>query len=278
MIEQIAALLSRPVGAHMGDSLRIVLSPTNGAQEGSGKARPAETRHAASAGEGLDRHDAGDDGHRDSGEFTAFTEVVEVAVVEEELGYDGIGAGVHLALEVVDIGQAIESFRVTLGVPGDADTEAGEEFTNKGNKFARVTKCAQRRGRTGRHIAAQREDILNAGLNVGRENFLNLGAGVTNAGEMGNDGDPSLGVKAEDEVASAIASRSAGSVGHGNEGRGKGAELLSGGMEFVSGAIALGREELEGDAGRALGEDVTKVHTWDTARGGGQIQVGRRQY
>ena len=39
----------------------------------------------------------GDDRHLDAGQFAALAEVVEVAVVEEQLRADVVGPGVHLA-------------------------------------------------------------------------------------------------------------------------------------------------------------------------------------
>ena len=71
-----------------------------------------------------DRHDPGEDRHPDAGQLAALAEVVEVVVVEEELGADVVGAGVDLALEVVHLLEPVGRAGVPLGEAGDADAEA----------------------------------------------------------------------------------------------------------------------------------------------------------
>ena len=65
----------------------------------------------------------GDDRHPDAGQLAALAEIVEVGVAEEELGADVVGAGVNLALEIVDLLEPVGSAGMALGKPGDADPE-----------------------------------------------------------------------------------------------------------------------------------------------------------
>src|SRR5208283_1039081 len=71
-----------------------------------------------------DRHDTGDDRYTDSGQLAALAEVVEVMVDEEELGADVVGSGVDLALEKVELVQAVRCARMSFGKTGDADSKA----------------------------------------------------------------------------------------------------------------------------------------------------------
>ena len=61
------------------------------------------------------------------GQLAALAEVVKVAIVEEKLRADVIGAGVDLALEVVHLLQSIGRRRMTFGKAGNADAEAARD-------------------------------------------------------------------------------------------------------------------------------------------------------
>ena len=67
---------------------------------------------------------SGDDRYANSRQVAALAEVVKIEVGEVKLCADVVGAGIHLALEVVHFLQAIGRARVPLGKAGDADSEA----------------------------------------------------------------------------------------------------------------------------------------------------------
>src|SRR5262249_16611315 len=77
--------------------------------------------HARLPGDG---HEAGDDRHLDAGVLAALAEVVEVAVLEEELGADIVSPGIHLLLEVVHLFQAVRRGGGALGAGRDAEAQA----------------------------------------------------------------------------------------------------------------------------------------------------------
>src|SRR5262245_51586723 len=123
VVQQVGALLGRPVDADPGDR-RIVPTPLDQPQQFrrvAGSCRHLGHRHHALFRR--HRHDAGHDGHLDPGQLAPLAEVVEVAVLEEQLRADVISPGVHLCLEVIHLLEPIRAARVPLREAGDADAE-----------------------------------------------------------------------------------------------------------------------------------------------------------
>src|SRR3989338_4382912 len=75
-----------------------------------------------------DRHDPRDNRDGDLRLSRAIDEVEIEGVVEEELGYNYVGPGVDLALEVREIGREIRRLVVPLGISGHGDAEAVDPF------------------------------------------------------------------------------------------------------------------------------------------------------
>ena len=70
-------------------------------------------------------------GHLDAGGAALVAEIVEAAVVEEHLGDDVVGPGVHLLLQHQDVVLEVRRFEVLLGVGSHSDAEvvlAAEAF------------------------------------------------------------------------------------------------------------------------------------------------------
>ena len=156
----------------------IVLAAADGTQQSCGE--PGAERqlgHAHHAALRRDRHDAGDDRHLDAGQVAALAEVVEVAIVEEELRADVVGAGVHLSLQVVHLLEPVRRGRVPLGEAGDADAEAarvGDAFTalDERDQVARVAEGV--RGAVVvrhvlRRVAAQGQNVVDARVGIAVE-------------------------------------------------------------------------------------------------------------
>ena len=128
VVEQVAALLGRPVDADLGHGVGVVAAAVDGAQQARREpGTQGQLGHPDHARLRRDRHDARDDRHVDAGPVAALAEVVEVVVLEEELGADVVGPGVHLALQVVELLEPVGSAGVSLGEARDADAEAARD-------------------------------------------------------------------------------------------------------------------------------------------------------
>lgn len=69
------------------------------------------------------RHDARDDGYVDPHQITTRAEVIEVAIVEEELRADVGRALIDLGLQILHLQQPVRRPRMALGESSDADAE-----------------------------------------------------------------------------------------------------------------------------------------------------------
>ena len=113
----------RPTGCRLG---RSICRPNNGRRpSGAARERGAEGQlgHPGDPGTRVDGHDPGEDRHTDARQVATLLEVVEIAVVEEELGADIVGPGVDLPLEVVHFLEPVGGVGMAFGEPRDADTE-----------------------------------------------------------------------------------------------------------------------------------------------------------
>src|SRR5256885_5231732 len=124
VVEEIVALLEREVDADARDHLRIGLTALKRAKKFRGEPRATgQLGDPLAATHGSDRHNTGDNRDADAGQFAAFPEIVEVAVIEKELGNDVICAGVDFRFQVVHFDETIRSGRVAFGKTGHADAE-----------------------------------------------------------------------------------------------------------------------------------------------------------
>ena len=124
VVEQVAALFGGPVDADLGNGLGIVVAATDGAEQPGGESRAqGQLGHPRQVFLRGDRHDPGDDRHPDPGQLAPLAEIVEVGVAEEELGADVVGAGVDLALEIVQLLEPVGGRGMALGKPRDPDAE-----------------------------------------------------------------------------------------------------------------------------------------------------------
>ena len=88
-----------------------------------GNRRAAHGREPADRGEVGHRHDPGHDLGVDPGRRRLVAEAEEGFGGEEELGDRAVGAGVELALEVVEVGGRARRFGMAFGIGGDRDLE-----------------------------------------------------------------------------------------------------------------------------------------------------------
>ncbi|MNT78886.1 hypothetical protein D3C72_2181690 [compost metagenome] len=94
--------------------------------------QPGRNGGAAAGGEvrdlleAVDRLDARHDRRDDAGGAGAFDIAQIIAIREEHLGDGPIGAGVDLALEIVDLGLPVRALRVLFGIGGHRNVEVAD--------------------------------------------------------------------------------------------------------------------------------------------------------
>lgn len=214
-------------------------------------------------------HDAGDDGDLDSGQIATVAEVVEVAVVEEHLGDDEVGAGVGFGFEVVHLGHAVWCAGVSFWESGDADAEAAGVgvperlglILDKRDELGGVAKAFFPPVVCGFvwWVATEREDVGHTSLGVGGEQIAEFVLGLLDAGHVGDGVEPGLVLGAQDEVTGEFSGGAAGAVGDGDVGRTELFEPDHAFVERLGGFFGARREELERERGRALLEKVLGV-------------------
>src|SRR5579864_3112813 len=124
MIEQVTALLGGPVNANLGHGFVALAAfdrPEQGSREACTQRQLSHPNHTRLRRDG---HDARDDRHGNPLELAALTEIVEVAIHEEELGADIVSAGVNLLFQVIHLLEPVRCLGMPLRKPGHADTKA----------------------------------------------------------------------------------------------------------------------------------------------------------
>ena len=135
-----------------------------------------------------------------------------------------------------------------LRVAADAETEIGVAGLQQRDEVTGVTETvlARREGRLalGR-IATQRHDITETtGINAIGD-LGEFGAGMADAREVRHDGEAKVAFQEVTDLCRAVASRAAGSVGHGYEIGGHALQRGRGGTEGVNARVVLGRKEFQ---------------------------------
>ena len=124
----------------------------------------------------------------DAGCRGAVAEAQEVVGFEEELGDAAVGAGIDLALEVVEVGLGVGRIGMLFGIARDADLEVAD-LLQAGHQLGGIGVAAGMGGvlgaHAGRRIAAQRHDVADAGVPVGARDVVDLALGRADAGEVG---------------------------------------------------------------------------------------------
>ena len=88
-----------------------------------GRSAPHPVAEAQRVGVAGNRHDAGHDGNLDTRLLAALHEIEVGVGVVEELRQRAVGARLHLAAEVFEIGVGADRLRVNFGVRGHFDLE-----------------------------------------------------------------------------------------------------------------------------------------------------------
>jgi hypothetical protein len=271
VVQEVVALFQGEVDADAADHLAIVVATLEGAQKLGGKAGAAgELGDAFEAAHGGDRHDAGDDRDVDAGERTTFAEIEEVAIIEEELGDDVVGAGVDLRFEVIHFDQSIRRRRMAFRETGHTDPETAAigmragfvEFANELHQIDRVLEDVGGfvvDASVGR-IATQGENISDAGLGVAPQNRFDLAVLVADASEVRDRVEFRSGLNALDEVVREIARGATGAVGDTDEVRHVCFQFANGLVEGLGRFRRFRRKELERKRRGIPLHDVGDVH------------------
>ena len=86
--------------------------------------------------------------------------------IEEELGDRPVGAGIELALEIVEVVAGAARLGMGLGIGGDADLEIGDALAarrpDRRHRHSRRDAARNRRRQPARRVAAQRHDMADA--------------------------------------------------------------------------------------------------------------------
>src|SRR5690242_12217227 len=225
----------------------------------------AQAGHLLDALEVRDRHDARHDRHVDAGLRRGLAEAQEVVALEEELGDAAVGAGIDLALQVLEVGIDARRIGMLLGIARDADLEVAD-LLQAGDQCGGIGVAAGMRAvlaaHAARRIATQRHDVADAGVPVGAGDIVDLALGGGDAGEMGGGLDAGLLLEPHHRLVRALAGRAAGAVGHGEESGLERRETLDRLPQGALGRLGLGRRELERDLQplRAAGGEFDEVH------------------
>ena len=141
----------------------------------------ASVRKARQLGKARDRHHTRNDRHLNAECCRIIDKIIIAAGAEEVLRDRRARAGVDLALEAREVVCGTPRLRVILGVTGDIDVKrVGAHASDELDQFARVAKIP-RVDTAGRQVAAQRDQVADAVLAVGRQRLTDALAGRSDA-------------------------------------------------------------------------------------------------
>lgn len=104
---------------------RVVSCGDDALDHGRGNGCPARECHARDLLLARERHDAHNDGNLDAATGAEVAEALERLVVEEELRHEEVGAGILLALQVLERSPHGRRLHVSLRIAGSAEAELG---------------------------------------------------------------------------------------------------------------------------------------------------------
>src|SRR4051794_6208466 len=184
--QQVGALHRRVGDAELGDGLLVFLARVELAEHVFGHrraAQPGDRLDLAVVGDG---HDPRDDRDLDPDRPRPVDEVVEQLVVEEQLGDEEVDAGVDLRLEVAQVVLGGGGVDVRLGEArrGDREVVVGAQQRDELVGVLQPALGGHPLGLPARRVAAQREDVVDAGLADLGQRAVQLVGRRADAGEM----------------------------------------------------------------------------------------------
>ncbi len=186
-IAQASAKIARHGGGDHAPRLDVLLEAVEQAGEPCRHLGAAQAGHLGYSLEVRDRHDARHDRRVHPRRRGAIAEAQEIVGVEEELGDAAVGAGIDLALEILQVGFGVRRIGVLLGIAGGADLERAD-LLQADDELGGIGVAAGMRAvlaaHAGRRIAAQRHDVSDAGIPIGPRDLVDLALGCADAGEV----------------------------------------------------------------------------------------------
>ena len=186
--------------------------------------------HASQLGEIGDRQDARHDRHADTSGGGTVTKAQVQIDVEKELGDRTAGAGVELGFQIIEVVPGAARRGMGFGISGDADLEIGDPL-QPGDQIRRIgiaagmrriavrAICRPAADRPVGRIAAQRDDMADAGFPIVAGNVVDLIAGGGDAGQMRGRFEPGFLADPPHRRVGALAGRTAGSVSNRDKAR-----------------------------------------------------------
>jgi hypothetical protein len=166
------------------------------------------------------RQDSRNDRHRNADLLATVAEAEVVVVVVVQLGDHGIRAAIDFAFQILQVRFQAGRFEVLFRIAGDGDPEMREFAADQGNQFVRVAQPAIGRAKrllAVRRIAAQRDDVIHAGLGRLSQIVAQLFDRRADASQMRRYGKAEGPLDLADDVQRLVARRAAGAVGAGDE-------------------------------------------------------------
>src|SRR6266571_2972299 len=245
-----------------------------------------EALHLLDVGDG---HDARDDRHVDPRGARPPDEVEVAAVVEEELGDEELGAGVHLLLAVAQVGLQVARLDVPLRIAGAADAERAAlrlgHLAHQLHQLVRVAEAAldgDEARLPPRGIAAQGEHVVDALGHDGFDGGFQLVARRAGAGDVRHRLDLQLALDSGHHLQRAAAGRPSRSPGDAHESGRERVKLADGLEQRLHPRVGLRGEELKGEDGLAAlageAQQVADPHGAPLAANGaphGSLQLDR---
>ena len=194
----------------------------------------------------------------DAGGGGAVAEAEETFGGKEELADRAVGAGIDLALEMVEVGVGTGRLGMDLGIASDRNVErrdllqARDQLGGIGIALRMRSEGAAGLGR----VAAQRDEVAHARVPIGARHGIDFVAAGIDAGEMRGGGERRVAHDPLDRLVGALAGRAPCPVGHADEARVERRERLDRLPQGRGHGLGLGREEFEadGDVAARFGE------------------------
>lgn len=187
--------------------------------------------------------------------------------------YDIIRPLVNFGLQIVYFGQTIGRAGMTFGKTRHADAEAAWvgmdatriEFLDEGDQVGGAMKsirAAVMLGATGRHVAAERENVGDIMFGVPLQHTAYLVFRVAHAGQVRDRVALGRLLEPDNQIVRALPRRASRAVCHGDKRRMQGFQFGDITIELFCRHIVLGREKFKTEGGAPVGEGITDVHNF----------------
>lgn len=260
---EVFALSDRMFDADLQLRRFVVLDSGQSAGEIVRKRTSTHGRDPLNPGVVSDRHDARHNGFLDAQCLAAVAKRKKTVVGKEQLGDHRVGAGIHLAFQVLQIGFQGFGFLVLFRIAGNTDSEVRVVFSNEFHQFVRIlqtTVNSLKRIFPLRCVAAQCHDISDARLFGCCQQLHQFVASRSHAGQVSHRRSLQVLLNVAAPLQRTIARGTASTVRAGHESRLVGNQLLQMTFERLVSLFGFWREDLNGNSEIVAGENVGQLH------------------